>query len=65
MKMMNDPIIEEIRRVRQAHAAKHNNDIAEICKALKVQEQLSLRPVVNLERKSERTKVVGAQRLHR
>ena len=61
--MMNDPIIEEIRRVRQAHAAKHNNDIAEICKALKLQEQLSLRPVVNLERKSHRTIVAGAQHL--
>lgn len=52
MLMMNDPIVEEIRRVRHAHAAMHNNDLTEICKALRVQEQLSPRPVVNRAQKS-------------
>lgn len=45
--MMNDPIVDEVRRIRQAHAARYNNDLAEICKALKAREQSSSRVVVN------------------
>ena len=44
---MNDPIIEEVRRHRQAHAARHNNDLSAICKALQSREKISGRPVVN------------------
>ncbi|WP_299696753.1 type II toxin-antitoxin system VapC family toxin [Hydrocarboniphaga sp.] len=45
--MMNDPIVEEVRRNRQAHAARYNNDLAAICKALKAREASSGRIVVN------------------
>ena len=44
---MNDPIIEEVRQHRQAHAARYNNDLAAICKALQSREQTSGRIVVN------------------
>lgn len=45
--MMNDPIVEEVRRNRRAHAARYNNDLAAICKALKAREESSGRIVVN------------------
>ena len=45
--MMNDPIVEEVRRLRQAHAARYNNDLAAICEALKARELSSSRVVVN------------------
>ena len=44
---MNDPIIEEVRLHRQAHAALYNNDLSAICKALQNREQTSGRKVVN------------------
>lgn len=44
---MNDPIVEEVRRHRQAHAARYNNDLSAICKALQAREQSSGRVVVN------------------
>jgi hypothetical protein len=44
---MNDPIIEEVRLYRQAHAAKYNNDLSAICKALQSREKASGRMVVN------------------
>lgn len=45
--MMDDPIVEEVRKHRQAHAAKYNNDLKAICEALKIREQQSSRKVVN------------------
>lgn len=45
--MMYDPIVEEIQRHRQAHAARYNNDLAAICKALQAKEKSSGRVVVN------------------
>ena len=45
--MVNDPIVEEVRRLRQAHAARYNNDLAAICEALKARERSSSRVVVN------------------
>ncbi len=45
--MFEDPIVEEIRRHRKAHAAKYNNDLSAICKALKLREEQSKRKVVN------------------
>ena len=46
--MMDDLIVEETRKHRQAHAAKYNNDLTAICAALKIHEQQSSRKVVNL-----------------
>lgn len=45
--MKADPIVEEVRKYRQEHAASFNYDLAEICKALKEVEKNSSRPVVN------------------
>ena len=37
--MKLDPIVEEVRKVRQAHAAKFNYDLAAICADLKKKEK--------------------------
>ena len=36
---MNDPIVEEVRRYRQEHAAKYGNDIHRICEDLRREEE--------------------------
>jgi len=45
--MLNDPIVEEMRRNGQVFAARFNNNIAAICKALKEKEQSMGRKVLN------------------
>ena len=45
--MMDDPIVEEIRRNRQAHAARYNNDLTAIGNALRELEKTTTRRVVN------------------
>ena len=45
--MIDDPIVEEIRKHRQAHAARYNYDLPAIFDALLEREKNSLRPVVN------------------
>lgn len=45
--MLNDAIVEEVRRNGQAFAARFNNDLAAICKALNDKERSSGRMVVN------------------
>jgi predicted 2-oxoglutarate/Fe(II)-dependent dioxygenase YbiX len=47
--MQNDPIVEEVRKNGVEFALRHNNDLAEICKALREHEALSGRAVVNLQ----------------
>jgi len=37
--MKDDPIVEEIRHRREAHAAKYGNDLGKICEALRQQEK--------------------------
>lgn len=46
--MLNDPIVEEVRKNGQEFAARFNNDLASICKALREKERVSGRRVVNL-----------------
>lgn len=46
--MWKDPIVEEVRRVRERHAAKHGYDLDAICKALKEEQRRSRRKVVSL-----------------
>jgi hypothetical protein len=56
MKMFKDPIVDEVRKVRQAHAAKFNYDLQAIFNDLKKQEMAS-------ERKGKRfTQKKGKQR---
>lgn len=46
--MIKDPIVEEIRKEREAHAAKFNYDLRAIYEDLKIQEKKSKRKFVNL-----------------
>lgn len=46
--MRKDPIVEQVRRVRQRHAAKFQYDLDAICRDLKQQERKSGRKVVSL-----------------
>jgi len=39
--MINDPIVEEIRRYRESHAEKYGNDLHKICEALRQKERKS------------------------
>ena len=43
--MIEDPIVEEIRRHREAHASKHGNDLSRIVEALRRRERESARLV--------------------
>ncbi len=45
--MMDDPIVEEIRRYRSEHAARYGNDIHRICEALREEARKSGRKQVN------------------
>ena len=45
--MQNDPIVEEVRKNGIAFAARFNNDLAAICKALRDKERTSGRVIVN------------------
>jgi hypothetical protein len=48
MTMWKDPIVEEIRRIRQEHAAKFNYNIHEICEDMRRRERESGRTYVTL-----------------
>ncbi|MEW6355611.1 MAG: hypothetical protein AB1696_04740 [Planctomycetota bacterium] len=45
--MWKDPIVEEVRRIRKAHAAKFNYDLHEICRDLREQQKQGGRKVVS------------------
>ena len=45
--MTSDPIVDEARRNRQAHAARYNNDLMTIFKALQARQQSSSRVVID------------------
>lgn len=45
---MNDPIVEEVRRIRDEHAARFNYDLDAIFRDLKEQERLSGRTFVTI-----------------
>jgi hypothetical protein len=46
---MNDPIVEEVRRLREEHAAAYNFDVDAVYAALKLVERESGRPHVHFE----------------
>lgn len=48
---MHDPIVEEVRKARDAHAAKFNYDLGEIYKDIKRMEKASGVKLVSLEPK--------------
>ncbi len=45
--MMNDPIVEEIRRFRKEHAAQYGNDLNRIAAVLREKERASGREYLN------------------
>jgi hypothetical protein len=49
--MWKDPIVEEVRRVRERHAAAYGYDLKAICKALKEEQRRGGRKVVSLRPK--------------
>jgi hypothetical protein len=46
--MWNDPIVDEVRKIREEHAARFNYDLERIFQDLKEQERQSGREVVSL-----------------
>lgn len=57
--MWKDPIVEEVRGVRNEHAARFNYDLKAIYQDLKAQEQLSGRHYVRFEPKRVPIKRAG------
>jgi hypothetical protein len=49
--MKSDPIVDEVRKIREAHAAKLNFDLSAICADLKKKEKDSNHPVVSRQPK--------------
>ena len=49
--MLRDPIVEEMRRIKEAHAARFNYDIRAMGRSLQEEEKLSGRKVVSYARK--------------
>ena len=45
---MRDPIVEEIRKVREAHAARFNHDLDAICQDIREEEEKSGRTFITL-----------------
>jgi hypothetical protein len=48
---MKDPIVEEVRRAREAHAKQFNYDLDAICEDLRKPEKTAGRPTVSLSPK--------------
>ena len=57
---MKDLIVEEIRKIRQAHAAKFNYNLTAICADLKEKEKQCGHPVVSFLPKRRRRKTSGS-----
>lgn len=53
--MRNDPIVAEVRKVREAHAAKFNFDLRAIYRDLKSKERASGRKYVRFQPRPSRT----------
>jgi hypothetical protein len=45
--MIEDPIVSEVRKYREQHAATYGHDLRKIVAALREREKLSERPVLN------------------
>jgi hypothetical protein len=54
--MWQDPIVEQIHKIRQEHAGKFNFDLRAIFEELKEQEKKSRRKIVSLPIKRQTTK---------
>jgi len=56
---MNNPIIDDVRRVRDEHARKFNYDLAAICNDLRQHQKTCGHPVVSLKKKEQATGMVA------
>lgn len=61
--MKDDPLVEEIRRIRQEHAAQFNYDLDLIVEDLKAQQRASGRTYVTFPPRRIEPKAVSKQRL--
>lgn len=50
--MWTDPIVEEVRQIKIAHAAEFNHDLRAMYRSLKAEEEASGRTFVSYERKT-------------
>ncbi|MBM4034512.1 MAG: hypothetical protein FJ291_22430 [Planctomycetes bacterium] len=57
-----DPIVEEMRRIKEEHAAKFNYDIRAMGKSLQEEEKRSGRKVVSYARKRQIAQATGTGR---
>lgn len=57
--MIDDPVVEEIRQHRKAHAAEHGNDLRRIVQALRERERESDRPLLNPGPKKQSSPIEG------
>ena len=48
---MKDPVVEEIRKIRKAHAARFRFDLHAICEDLRIKEKTCGHPIVSLSPK--------------
>ncbi|NNJ85095.1 MAG: hypothetical protein HKP13_09210 [Gammaproteobacteria bacterium] len=58
--MIEDPVVEEIRKYRAEHAAHYGNDLRKICEALRKQEKKSQKEFVDFGPKLLQTKNMAA-----
>ena len=58
--MIEDPIVEEIRKYRAKHAEHYNNDLNKICEALKAQEKQSKKEFIAFNPKLLQSKKYGS-----
>ncbi len=65
MFIVNDPIVEEVRRVREAYAAQFGDDLATMFRDIREHELASGRTVVTPPPKSESEKLARARRVER
>ncbi len=56
--MLDDPIVNEVRKVRQTLAAKFNNDLDAILEDARKRQHLSGHTLVSFEHENERVQVV-------
>ncbi|MEI8373948.1 MAG: hypothetical protein WCJ35_14055 [Planctomycetota bacterium] len=56
---MNDPIVAEVRKVREEYARQFNFDLHAMCEDLRRKQKLSGGPVVSFPKKPVRTLAIG------
>lgn len=58
--MRPDPIVGEVRKAREAHAAEFDYDLSAICADLKKKEKNAGHPVVSRQPKPRRSRTTGS-----